>query len=236
MEQGKNLAKLQDDALAGPRGLVKLIRGWRALERADADVTVLGDGVSDAEMQRFGAREGVTLPPALAVIYRNVGGVIAVPQVNVELYGWPPATLSDMGVPVDGEQEPPQLRWIGGDAGMQLFGVWLPRPGGSVRAPAVVARQIGLHDLVVAASGVVELLLETTVVFLQLDRPPGTDEALEAMEVPKGLRDGDPADDSYTKRVVAWADPSFAGRNFYFAAEGCSQAELPEAIAAVLPA
>ncbi len=225
--------------LAKPDGaserLVALVKAWRALEAAGAQVEVIGDGVDLRTQQEYLAGHGLRLPVDLSMLYRHAGGVILVRDAGIELYGWPLETLTEIGVGgMENHREPEQLRWIGGDTGGELFGIWLPKIGDeSTWTPAVVARQGGPYDQVVAASGIVELLTEMTVINLQDERPPGIEDALEALRVPADLRHGDPDAAAYRDEVAAWADPLLGQRGYYVSLETEDMADIPATVEAL---
>lgn len=225
--------------LAEPDGaserLIALVKAWHALEVSGAQVEVIGDGVDLRVQREHLVRHGLGLPVDLSVLYRHAGEVILVRDAGIELYGWPPVTLTEIGVGgMEDCHEPEQLRWIGGDSGEEFFGIWLPRVGEeSAWAPAVVARQGGPYDQVVAASGIVELLTEMTVINLQDERPRGTDDALEALGVPAELRRGDPDAAAYRDEVAAWADPLLGGRGYYVNLDTQDMADIPATIEAL---
>lgn len=215
--------------------LLALIAAWRALEEAGSSMGMIERGGEASDGGDHLRTQGLSVPHDLSVLYRHLGGGITVQDAMIELYGWPPRTLGAIGVwGMEGQAEPQQLRWIGGETGEELFGVWLPRLGEeSAWAPAVVARQGTFYDQVVAAGGVVELLVEMTVINLQDDRPAGTAEALEALGVPAELRRGDPDDAAYRDRVAAWADPLLGARGYYVGLATQEMADIPATIEAL---
>ena|ERR1700742_862446 len=225
------------DELAGcSEALVRLITAWQCLEEAGADLSVVRKGVGRDALWEYSSRTGLSLPHDLSLLYGVLGGFVAVEEAWIELYGWPPVTMAEIGVNLDGAVEPASLRWFGGNAGSELFGVWLPGTGDNGSwAPAVVTLDMTPDGCVVAAGGVVELLTELTIVGLQVNRPPGTDDALDAIQVPAGLRVGDPEEKAFVDAVAAWADPTLGHRGYYAMQTGRDLAHVGRVVKSLAP-
>lgn len=218
---------LLTDPRAHVDGLGPLLGAWRALQEAGQSVYTLGQGVAVAELDGYERALEVALPAPLKTIWTFAGEGIEFAGLGI--YGWPPDRFGSETVPIDGDAVPEQLRVVGGDGGDGLYAIWLPRLGDGGPSPAIYALYERFPEMVVAASGIVPLLVQETVIAIQIQEAPSVG-AFAALGLPPELHAGDPDDPGYCASLAAWADPTFPEPGHHTWRKGHSAEDLAAVI------
>lgn len=214
-------------------GLRAVLAAWKAVADAGVDVYVLGDEgpVEDAEFDRFESDAGLAVPPPLRAMHEMARDGLEVADLGIGIHGWPPATLSELGIPVEAGREPQELRCLGGDLGEDVWATWFRPPGSRLPSPVIVVREHDPDDLVVAASGLLEFLRCETAAGLILESPPGADEALDALGVPGEVRTAASDWQETLNELMSWSDPALEALGPYTERPGVTLDAVSKVIA-----